>query len=91
MNNKIFLDENSFIIKNFDVKDKYFILEKDITYNIPIPYNSKFDNYNIISEKNYNIFYEISKHKPLNFNQVNEIDIIPDGNCYYNNYFLKIL
>ena len=32
-NNKIHLHQDSFLIKNFDVKENYFILNKDIYYN----------------------------------------------------------
>ena len=51
MNNKIYLDSNSFILKNFYVKEKNFTLDKDSTYNISIPNNAEFTNHIYISEK----------------------------------------
>lgn len=84
-NNKIHLHQESFIIKNFDVKENYFILNRDINYDINIPNNVEFKAYEEKSENNYKLIYEILKHLNLKVNSVKEINIQKDGNCFYNN------
>lgn len=84
-NNKIHLHPESFLIKNFDVKENYFILNKDINYNINIPNNVEFKAYEEKSENYYKLIYEILKHLNLKVDSVKEITIQKDGNCFHNN------
>ena len=90
-NNKIHLHPKSFIMKNFDVKDNYFILNKDIKYDINIPNDDEFKTYKDKSENNYKLFYEILKHISLKVDSVKEINIQKDGNCFYSNLSFFIL
>ena len=84
-NNKIHLHQDSFLIKNFDVKENYFILNEDTNNDINIPNNVEFKAYEEKSENNYKLIYEILKHLNLKVDAVNEINIQKDGNCFYNN------
>ena len=42
MNNQIYLNPDSFIVNNFDVKQEYFIMEEKLEYNLNIPSNNEF-------------------------------------------------
>ena len=61
MNNQIYLNPDSFILNNFDVKQDYCNIEEQIEYNLNIPSNNEFK-FIEKSENNYKLFYEILKH-----------------------------
>ena len=82
MNNQIYLNPDSFIVNNFDVKQEYFNIEEKIEYNLNIPSNNEFK-FIEKSENNYKLFYEILKHLNIKKNRVKEIKIERDGNCYF--------
>ena len=88
-NNKIHLHQDSFLIKNFDVKKNYFILNKDINYNITIPNNAEFKAYEEKSENNYQLIYEILKHLNLKVDAVKKLKFKKDGNCFLTIIFLN--
>ena len=83
MNNQIYLNPDSFILNNFDVKQDYFNIKEQIEYNLNIPSNNEFK-FLEKSENNYNLFYEILKHLNIKINRVKEINIERDGNCFFN-------
>ena len=42
MNNQIYLNPDSFILNNFDVKQDYFNIKEQMEYNLNIPSNNEF-------------------------------------------------
>ena len=90
MNNQIYLNPDSFIVNNFDVKQEYFIMEEKLEYNLNIPSNNEFK-FTEKSENNYKLFFEILKHLNIKKNRVKEIEIERDGNCYFNTFYINIV
>ena len=72
----------------FNIKKEYLYLENNTSYIIQIPEDNSIQDYEIKSNNNYNLFFNINKHLDIQINEVIEVDIIRDGNCYYNNLSL---
>ena len=83
MNKQIYLNKDSFILNNLDVKHDYFNIEEQLEYNLNIPANNEFKFFKK-SENYYILFYEILKHLNLKINKFKEINIDRDGNCFFN-------
>ena len=56
-NNKIYLYNNSMLLKLFYIKDTYLEIDKDITYNLMILGNETLHYYEEKSNNNYSLYY----------------------------------
>ena len=72
----------------FNIKKLYLIKDEDINYNIEIPEEIDTNISKSKSNNNYKLYHNIVNHINIDQNNVAEISVSKDGNCFYNNLSL---
>ena len=81
---KIENNNNSYLINNFI----QFAQFNTINLNTDIPPDNSVENNNLYRYQNKFLYYKILSKEDLNINDVEEIEITKDGNCYFNSLSL---